>query len=322
MDVIRFRVANLLIVFSAVVVLTTACAAPPTQSAPPSSPTATTAPTPTAAPTLTPVPATATLPPTQAGPTSTPWPEDWRDMPVVPTVSDTARAIYQHGLALGRDPTGFSIIGDCQNVAAFFLSAFATPGQYDLGDYPYLEEVIAYYRQSQSFTRERVAAIGGFNVAAILSPLLNNNPECDVHESPLACEYRINNPSVALISMETWGGYDRPSETYQSYLEQVVQYSVDQGVVPILATKADNLEGDNSINQAIYNVARKYDVPLWNFWRAVQPLPDHGLSSDQFHLTYARPFFNNPANMRTAWPVRNLTALAGARRGVAWPDGP
>ena len=42
---------------------------------------------------------------------------------------------------------------------------------------------------------------------------------------------------------------------------------------------------------------------------AVQPLADHGLSGDGFHLTFARNFFDDRARMKSAWPWRNLTAL-------------
>ena len=56
-------------------------------------------------------------------------------MPVVPTgVSERARTIYEYGLSHGTDPTHFSIIGDCQNVSSYFLSAFDKPGEYSLGD--------------------------------------------------------------------------------------------------------------------------------------------------------------------------------------------
>jgi hypothetical protein len=83
---------------------------------------------------------------------------------------------------------------------------------------------------------------------------------------------------------------------------------ISQNVVPILATKADNLEGDNSINQMVARIAYEYDIPLWNFWAAAHPLPDHGLTEDGFHLT------NGPSQLtgdglKVAWNVRNLTAL-------------
>ena len=82
-----------------------------------------------------------------------------------------------------------------------------------------------------------------------------------------------------------------------------------QGVVPIVGTKADNLEGDHRINHIVACLAQEYDVPLWNFWAAIQPLPNHGLQPDLEHLTYGVPDFSNSKAMQTAWTVRNLTAL-------------
>ena len=108
--------------------------------------------------------------------------------------------------------------------------------------------------------------------------------------------------------METWW-QQRPASEYEAYLSQIVEFWIAQGVVPIVGTKADNLEGNNGINAAIVRVADKYQIPLWNFWLAVQSLPGHGLTEDGFHLTFARDFFNDPERLANGWPMRNLTAL-------------
>jgi hypothetical protein len=251
------------------------------------------------APTFTPAPS---LTPTA----SLSYPADWRKMPVIPEVSPRMLEVYQRGQALGRDARVFSVVGDCQNVAAYFLEIFDFPGKYNLGEYLALQDTIDWY--SGSFSRSRAAVKGGYNVAAVLSPLWSDPQFCDSHESPLACEFRRSNPSVVIISMETWW-YDRPASTYAGYLRQIIEYTLSQGIVPILATKADNLEGDNSINAAIVQVAQEYEVPLWNFWLAVDPLPGHGLTADGFHLRFAENFFNDSTMMQHGWPVRNLTAL-------------
>ena len=107
--------------------------------------------------------------------------------------------------------------------------------------------------------------------------------------------------------METWWGGDPAG--YESYLWAIIEFSIAHGTVPILGTKADNIEGDGSINQVIVKLAKEYDVPLWNYWAAVQPLPNHGLIFDGFHLTWARNYFDRPDVMQNAWPWRNLTAL-------------
>jgi len=293
---------------------------PPTPSATPArpspSPSPVTATAATTPPENTPPP---TSTPTLSAPTATPTlaPDAWMNMPIVPKVSDTARQIYQRGLAMGNHPHRFSKIGDCQNVNPFFLTVFDYPGKYRLGEkYAYLQETIDYFHGS--FSRKSLAVKGGFNVAAVLSPLRADKTVCKPTESPLACELRVYRPSFAIISLEQWWGH-KSAESYATYMRKIVEYTISQGVVPILATKADNIEGDNSINRAIAEIAYEYDIPLWNFWRAAHPLPNHGLKKDGFHLTFARNYFDDPERMKAAWPWRNLTALQAldaVRRGV------
>jgi hypothetical protein len=242
----------------------------------------------------------------------------WMQMPAVPVeISDAMRLVYERGLALGNDPTRFSIIGDCQNVSSYFMAVFDKPGEFSLGDqYTYLQPTIDHYQTS--FSRQSLAVKGGFNVAAILSPLRADPKFCNNNESPLDCELRTWKPSIVFVSMETWWS-EKPAEVYDKHMRQVIERILEMGAVPIIATKADNLEGDNSINATIAQIAYDYEIPLWNFWAAVQPLPNHGLSDDHFHLTFARNFFDDPVRMKSAWPWRNLTALQTldiVRRGL------
>jgi hypothetical protein len=232
----------------------------------------------------------------------------WMQMPIVPTgVSDRMREVYQRGLAQGNDPTHFSIIGDCQNVSSYFLSTFDKPGDFSLGaEYTYLQPTIDYYQGS--YSRVSLAVKGGFNAAAVISPLRSDPKSCNPNESPLDCELRTWKPSVVFVSMETWWS-EKPATEYDKYMRKVLDRIIETGAVPIIATKADNLEKDNSINATVAQLAYEYDIPMWNFWAAVHPLPDHGLSPDGFHLTFARNFFDDPKRMQNAWPWRNLTAL-------------
>ena len=191
-------------------------------------------------------------------------------------------------------------------------------GNYALGPYAGLQETIDQF--SGSWARESIATNRGFNVATVFVPLWADPERCLRNESPLACELRLNRPSFVIITMETWWGGD-PSG-YESYLRRIVEYAIARGSVPILGTKADNIEGNGSINGVIVKLAQEYDVPLWNFWAAVQPLPNHGLHSDGFHLTWERNYYDNPAALQAAWPIRNLTAaqsIEAVWRGVTAP---
>ncbi len=247
--------------------------------------------------------------------TPTPIPPDyWKSLPIIPTISENTRKIYNRGIELGRDPHAFSKIGDCQSITTYFLKYFDLPGSFNLGYFDNLQETINWF--SGSYSRESMSAKGGFNAAAVLSPLRADPKQCQPNENPIACEFRLHNPSIAIISLEEWWS-DHP-ENYENYLRQIIEYSIQNGIVPILATKADNLEGNHLINQTIARLSIEYDIPLWNFWLAVQPLPNHGLVAldesgkvDMFHLTRREGyyFFNDRIARKSGWAIRNLTAL-------------
>ena len=251
-------------------------------------------------------------------------PNEWMSLPIIPEVSQNARMIYQRGLELGNNPHAFSKIGDCQSISTYFLSYFDRLGFYDLGDYSSLQATIDWY--TGSFSRDSLAVKGGFNAAAVLSPLRADPKQCNPNENPITCEFRLHRPSLVIISLEEW--WAGHPENYEAYMRQIIEYSIQQGVVPIIATKADNLEGNNLINQTIANLALEYDIPVWNFWLAVQPLPNHGLIAfnssgevDLFHLTHSEGyyFYNDPSGTQSGWSVRNLTALQSldaVRRGL------
>ena len=228
-------------------------------------------------------------------------PENWQAWPVVPDrVGAAMQQVYRSGLAAGNNPNAFSKVGDCQNVPNAFLGFFDTRGSFQLiGDFARAQGAVDHF--AGSFSRESQAVRGGFNVASVLSPFWADLSACAQGETPLECEFRLYRPSIVFISMETWFE-GRTTDTYIRYLRQIIEFSLEHGAVPILATKADNTEGDHSINLAIATLAYEYDVPLWNFWLAVQPLKDHGIDwardRDGFHITVE------------AWNVRSFTALA------------
>jgi hypothetical protein len=263
--------------------------------------------------------ATSQLSPT---PRPTPEPGAWKTGPVVPEFDGNAAEIFARGLSLQRNSRVFSKIGDCQNITTYFLADFESPDKYRLGEYADLQATIDWFKGS--FGRKSAAVRGGMNVAAVMNPLMADPMVCEAGETPLGCELRLNNPGVAIISMEEdWSG-DVPK--YETYMRQIIEYTISQSVVPVVATKADNLEGGHRINGLIARLAWEYDIPLWNFWAAVQPLPAHGLSEDGFHLTQAlgfhNYFFDEPPEQWSGWMARNLTALQvldAARRTVIAP---
>lgn len=225
-----------------------------------------------------------------------------RAMPVVPGLTATGRAIYERGLALGNDPRRFSKVGDCQNIPLMFLGPFDR-GEYNLGPYSDLQATIDYF--AGSFGRDSMSVRPGFNVYAVLDPNWAGEG-CQSGESPQACEYRLWRPSFVIVSLEITSGIT--VEGYESALRAILDFWIKNGVVPILASKADNREGDWRFNAVIARLAGEYDIPLWNFLMAAQPLPGFGLE-DGFHLTFAPNDFASADNLLAGWPWRNLTAL-------------
>ena len=102
---------------------------------------------------------------------------------------------------------------------------------------------------------------------------------------------------------------------FEDKMRRVIDHTIGKGIVPILVTKADNAEGNHFINATIARLAYEYEIPFWNFWLAVQPLPNHGLIYDRpEHITIPDDWsqlcnFEDLENMKLGFPVRNLTAL-------------
>jgi hypothetical protein len=232
--------------------------------------------------------------------------DEWKELAVIPSISENTKNIYLRGIEMGNNPNAFSKIGDCGSTPAWFLGDFDRgPEFYELGDHDYLEDVIQVYQGS--YGRTSLAARSGFNASSLFVPIWADRSHCESDETPIACEYRNHKPIIAFImlgSNDVW----HPEE-FEPQMRKLIEFSIESGVIPILSTKADNVEEDGSINDTIARLAQEYEIPLWNYWLAVEPLPDHGLQEDNVHLTFGRNFFDDPLVMKKGWPIRNLTAL-------------
>ncbi len=249
----------------------------------------------------------------EASPTVVRYPEGfWRDLPVIPEgLSDRALEIYKNGLAMGNDPHVYTKIGDCNSMSPDFLAGFG--GFYDLGkDFAYLQPAIDYYKKS--FRLPNQATNPGTTTSRLLVSLWNND-ECLANEPMLECQFRVDNPSIAIIALGTIDAktHQQQPEVYEQNLRVIIEKTISLGILPVLATKADNIEGDNSINETIARLAMEYELPLWNFWKAAQPLVNHGLLDDGEHLNFwsgpPSTDFSLPIAMDYGKEVKNITAL-------------
>lgn len=253
------------------------CASATTAAVPAASPTRIEpTPDPVSSPTGVSSPGAADLPTATPRPASLP-PEDWKAWPVIPVVGERVREIYLRGQERGNDPHAFSILGDCQSLPETFLGVYAT----DVGALPpELQETAAWF--ADSLERQGPGAKTGATAGALLWPQWHEGKYgCQSSESPVDCELRLHRPSFAIINVGTH--YETRNMTY---MRKIVETLIEHGVVPILATKADNRELDERLNYESALLAAEYGLPLWNFWAATDDLPNRGLytKSGEEHL--------------------------------------
>jgi len=198
-------------------------------------------------------------------------PANWKSWPVIPIVPEHARQIYLLGQSLGNDPHAFSVFGDCQSEPDAFMGVYETDPA-ALAELPRdLQQTVAWF--TGSFNRLSPTLRGGTTTGALLWPQWHENKyTCTIYESPLQCELRIHKPTFVIIHVGTH--YENRNEQYmRSILDQLIA----AGVVPILATKADDRELDDHVNAQYARLAVEYKIPFWNFWAAVDGLPNRGL---------------------------------------------
>jgi hypothetical protein len=256
--------------------------------------TATATATATLTPTLTPRPPMPTAPDFMT--------DEWKNLPVLPVVSPAMKEIYARGLALGNDPHAFSKVGDCNSESVFYLTPFEDPETYRLGTHEDLQPMIDNF--AGSFGRLSIAAHTGFGPSSMFSPIWADPEVCKANEGPLGCEFRIHRPSIVIIGL---GTHHYPTDDFERQMRAVIEYALDNGVVPIIATKVDE-EGGDWVNAMVVYIAQQYDVPIWNFWRSVQHLENKG-QPDEVHFTWASNYFDSGYAMANGWPIRNLGAL-------------
>jgi hypothetical protein len=259
-------------------------------STPSSSPTVSPTPTISPTPTLSPTPTVTPSPTADVRPD----PANWRSWQTVPTVSAVTGDIFKRGQELGNDIHTFTRIGDCQSVPAVFLGIYDTDRYWFGEKWQYLQRTVDQF--AGAWERENITARDGFSVLSMFSALYADPKLCNANETPLECEYRLYKPAFAFISLGTnW--QPGASARFEEYLRKIVDFCIEHGIVPILMTKADNVEGDELLNKAIAQVAHDYDVPMLNSWLAVYYLANHGLDDSGIYLT------------PDAWDERAFSAL-------------
>lgn len=246
-----------------------------------------------------------------------------REDAVISGVGSGARQIWRTGRDRGNSAHTFTVIGDSISADARFLRPLAA-GQPDLGAYDDLDATIRFFsgpdaRGANPFDVPSAAVHTGWMSETVLDPAYADGAHCAAGESPLVCELRLAQPAVALILLGTndlAGG--RTPETYRANLERIVQTCIDAGTIPVLSTippmtrsAAENARVPD-FNAVVIDLARRYEIPLWHYWLALQDVPGYGLSADGVHPNAppdGQSTTFDAAHLDYGITVRNLTAL-------------
>lgn len=242
---------------------------------------------------------------------------EWVEFSEYPYISGVGSArvyeIFLTGQALGNRGNIFAKVGDSITRDARFLTPI-DEGRYNLHEeYGYLEAVIKHF----SFANESVAAVNGWKAESVLYGSPQIKGVCRRGEAPLACEYRVSRPAIAVIMLGTNDAASGTSlASYEKSMREVVEISAGYGVIPILTTIPPiNRKTSFSVaryNQVIWRVVAEFEVPLIDYWAALQELPGYGLSSDGVHpwAPYSGAADFSLKNLTTAGiTVRNLLTL-------------
>lgn len=253
------------------------------------------------------------------------WPTRAQPENPLPPFSDTVlsklKTIAMIGDARANNRLVFARVGDSITVSDRFLNAIGN-GTYQLGDHAYLQPVISAYlqtpvRDGNSFNNPSVAAKVGWAAFSVLSPRAADPYECQAGESPLACEYRIIQPSIAFIMFGTNDAGYRTDDEYRHDMQTIVDLSMQMGVIPVLSTipplprRMDRVAAFNTI---LRDIATANDLPLVDYNAALMALPDYGLAWDNIHPSWPpgeddQVAYFTSDNLRYGYTIRNLITL-------------
>ncbi len=241
--------------------------------------------------------------------------------PFSDTVISQIKTIALIGEAHQNNLTVFAKVGDSITVGQRFLYPFGD-GKYQLGDHTYLQPVIDAFNQTavrdgNSFNNPSVASYVGWAAYNVLSPRSADPYQCEASESPLVCEYRIIQPSIAFIMFGTNDVGYRTEDEYRHDMGEIIKTSMEMGVIPVLFTiPPQPLVSDRVVafNAIIRDLAANNNLPLVDYAAAMSDLPGLGLAYDNVHPSWPpgdeelAAYFTSE-NLRYGYTVRNLLTL-------------
>jgi hypothetical protein len=234
--------------------------------------------------------------------------------PLISPISDAMRAVYRRGRDLGSRPDVVTKVGDSLSADPLYLTVMSQE-EVVLGPYDYLYDTLTYFRDSMALAN--VAAQIGLTSYVVFDPMWANADLCRAGESPLACDYRRKQPSIALIMFGANDVRHIDAESFAENMREIVEFTLDRGIIPVLSTFSYSPDAEYwwlsvAFNQAIIDLAAEYEVPLINLWAAARPLDNYGLDIDLTHMSHSGFSYLKYDTGHESWygvSLRNLLSL-------------
>ena len=194
--------------------------------------------------------------------------------------------VYGRGQQMGRNARVVTKVGDSLSADRFYLAAMAADER-TLGPFDYLAPTIDYYSPAADETS--IAAQVGLSSIVVTDPFWADPDTCQPNEAPLACEYRVKNPSIAFIMFGPNDVLSMDADRYGDNMRQITETTLDAGIIPVLSTFSYSPDSELwwqsvEFNLQLVDIADEYDVPLINLWAASRPLENYGLDRDLVHM--------------------------------------
>jgi hypothetical protein len=167
------------------------------------------------------------------------------------------------------------VAGDSNSNPLVYLGRI-TNGEFDLRLYPSLQPTADRFKPS--FDHLSLAIGGGFRAADMFDAAKVTSADgCMQGEGMFACELRKSNASIIFIQLGT--GDKFLWREFEANYRAMLDYAIQNNVLPVLVTKADDIESiqggasDGYINGVIRRLAAEYQMPLMDLWAATRNLP-------------------------------------------------
>jgi lysophospholipase L1-like esterase len=152
----------------------------------------------------------------------------------------------------------------------------------------------------------------------------------DGSPSPFEQEIAAIDPSVAVVhygtnDMGMGSTYDSAMPGFYEAMVELLDGLIDDGIVPVLtgiSHRGDRAAADlwaETYNAVIRGLAQVRQIPFIDLHLAMDPLEDHGLSSDGLHLNgySGGDCVLTPEGLEHGYPMRNLIVLQALDRLVS-----